>query len=62
MKIRNEWIENSKIDKEKYLSMYDESIRDGDKFWEKQADRIKWNEKFTKIKNMAHLQSIHLML
>ncbi len=54
MKIRNEWIDNSKIDKEKYLSMYQESISDGDIFWKKQAERIKWNKKFTKVKNIKY--------
>ncbi len=54
MKIRSEWIENSKVDKDKYLLMYNESINDGDNFWKKQANRIDWNEKFTKIKNVKY--------
>ncbi len=54
MKIRSEWIENSKVDKDKYLLMYNESINDGDNFWKKQANRIDWNEKFTKVKNVKY--------
>ena len=54
MKIREDWIKQSKIDSEKYLSMYKESIEDGDNFWSKHAERIHWYKKFTKIKDIQY--------
>ena len=54
MKIRPEWIDNAKINSETYDSMYKESINDNDSFWGKQAERIDWFEKFTKIKNVKY--------
>ena len=54
MKIKKEWIENSKIDNDQYISMYQDSIKNNDKFWEKHAGRIEWNKKFSKISNVTY--------
>ena len=54
MKIKNEWISNGKVNKNEYLSMYEESIKNNDNFWSKQAERIHWNKKFTKIQNVNY--------
>ena len=43
-----------KIDSEKYISLYKESIEDNDEFWNKQGSRIDWYEKYTKIKNTKY--------
>tara|TARA_B100000886_G_scaffold340476_1_gene310293 strand:+ start:1153 stop:3075 length:1923 start_codon:yes stop_codon:yes gene_type:complete len=54
MKIKNKWIEDAKINRETYISMYEESIFDNENFWKKQADRIDWIKKFTKIKEVVY--------
>tara|TARA_B100001287_G_C22684984_1_gene532802 strand:+ start:3272 stop:5194 length:1923 start_codon:yes stop_codon:yes gene_type:complete len=54
MKIRKKWLDDSKINKDQYDSMYLESLNHNDNFWAKQADRIEWISKFTKIKNVKY--------
>ena len=54
MKIRPEWIDNAKINSDTYDLMYEESIKDNNSFWSKQANRIDWFEKYTKIKNVKY--------
>tara|TARA_B100000963_G_scaffold361740_1_gene399129 strand:+ start:12067 stop:13989 length:1923 start_codon:yes stop_codon:yes gene_type:complete len=54
MKIKSEWIDQAKIDKKNYNSMYEESIKDNDGFWSRNANRIEWINKFTKIKNVKY--------
>tara|TARA_B100000989_G_scaffold282592_1_gene247812 strand:- start:211 stop:2169 length:1959 start_codon:yes stop_codon:yes gene_type:complete len=54
MKIRNKWIEQAKIDKNEYSLMYKESIVDSEKFWKKNAERIDWYKKFSKIKDVKY--------
>ena len=54
MKIKNKWIQDAKINSEEYISMYEESIFDNENFWKKQADRIDWIKKFTKIKEITY--------
>jgi len=50
--IKESWKADAIVDKEKYLSMYDESISDNDNFWNKQGKRIKWKKEYTKIKQV----------
>ena len=54
MEIKKEWLEYAKVNEEKYSSMYDYSLQNNDKFWEGQAQRIDWIDKFTKIKNVKY--------
>ena len=54
MEIKKAWIENSKLNKKQYESMYNESIEDIENFWEKQADRVSWYKKFTKVKEVKY--------
>tara|TARA_B100000575_G_scaffold294644_1_gene312589 strand:- start:4416 stop:6374 length:1959 start_codon:yes stop_codon:yes gene_type:complete len=54
MKIRKEWIEEAKINSEKYLEMYDNSLKNNDEFWKEQARRITWEKNFTKIQNVKY--------
>tara|TARA_A100001011_G_scaffold400141_1_gene512655 strand:- start:727 stop:2649 length:1923 start_codon:yes stop_codon:yes gene_type:complete len=54
MKIKENWIANSKINKQTYLSMYKESIENNDEFWNDQSNRIDWYKKFTKVKNVKY--------
>ena len=54
MEIKKAWVENSKVNKDQYESMYIESIDDNENFWEKQADRISWYKKFSKVKDVKY--------
>ncbi len=54
MEIKKEWLENAKVDEEKYSSMYDNSLQNNDEFWADQAQRVDWVKKFTKIKNIKY--------
>ncbi len=54
MKIKKKWIEQAKIDKDEYSLMYKESIVDNEKFWKKNAERIDWFKKFSKIKEIKY--------
>ncbi len=54
MKIKKEWIDQSKINTEDYNLLYNESIENNDEFWDKQAERIDWYKKYTKIKNVNY--------
>ena len=47
MKIKKERVNESKINSEDYISLYKESIEDGEQFWSKQGNRIDWYEKYT---------------
>ena len=54
MKIKKSWIDNSKVNKKEYESIYSKSINDNDEFWGRSAERISWYKKFTKIKNVLY--------
>ena len=54
MEIKKEWLENAKVNEEKYSSMYDNSLQNNDEFWADQAQRVDWVKKFTKIKNIKY--------
>ncbi|MBI9077696.1 MAG: acetate--CoA ligase [Desulfatibacillum sp.] len=45
-----EWKQSAWCDDAKYKSMYEESIKDPEKFWTEIAKRIDWFEPFTKVK------------
>ena len=54
MKIKHNWIEEGKINKEEYSLMYKDSIDNNENFWQKHAQRIDWFKKFSKVKNVKY--------
>ena len=54
MKIKDSWIKDAKINKDEYSLMYKESIDNNEKFWEKNAERIDWFKKFSKVKDVKY--------
>ncbi len=54
MEIEKKWIEDAKVNEEKYSSMYDNSLQNNDKFWADQAQRVDWIKKFSKIKDIKY--------
>ncbi len=45
------WARSSFCDNEKYLKMYEQSIKDPDTFWAEQAKRIDWFSPWTKVRD-----------
>ncbi len=41
------------IDNDKYLAMYDQSVKDPDGFWGEHGKRLDWIKPFTKVKNVS---------
>jgi len=54
MKIKSDWIKEAKINQNEYSLMYKESIVDNENFWKKNAERIDWFKKFSKIKDIKY--------
>lgn len=45
---------------EKYKKLYQESLEDPDNFWAKQAERLVWYEKWTKVKNISFKKPVEI--
>ncbi len=54
MEIKKEWISESKINSDDYISLYKDSIDNNEEFWDKQGSRIDWYKKYTKIKKVHY--------
>ena len=54
IKIRENWIQNAKVNKNDYALLYDKSINKNEEFWKEQGKRIKWIKPFSKIKNVKY--------
>ncbi|MFV0369225.1 MAG: acetate--CoA ligase [Hyphomicrobiaceae bacterium] len=48
-----EWKTRAWVDNDKYLEMYDRSIKDPDGFWGEMAQSFEWIKPFTKVKNTS---------
>ncbi|MDC3131949.1 acetate--CoA ligase [Pelagibacteraceae bacterium] len=61
MKIKSNWIKEAKINPSEYSLMYKESIFDNENFWKKNAERIDWFKKFSKIKDVKYSkEEVHI--
>ena len=54
LQIKKEWITEGKVNSEKYLKLYNQSIEDSDLFWNEHGERIDWYKKYTKVKNVKY--------
>ena len=54
IKIRENWIQNAKVNKNDYALLYDKSINNNEEFWKEQGKRIDWIKPFSKIKNVKY--------
>ena len=52
--VTQEWARKAHIDNERYLEMYERSIRDPEGFWAEQAKRVDWFREPTVIKNVDY--------
>ena len=51
VEVPEEWKERAFVDKDKYDALYEQSTKDPDKFWGKQAERLDWIKFPTRVKN-----------
>src|SRR5580704_4467917 len=51
--VSKEWRERAYIDRAKYESLYEQSLKEPERFWREQAKRIDWMKPFTKVKNVS---------
>ena len=54
MKIKDDWKNDGLVDSSKYKELYQESINNNSKFWDKHGKRIDWIKKYTKIKDIVY--------
>ena len=52
--IRENWIQNAKVNKNDYALLYDKSINKNEEFWKEQGKRIDWIKPFSKIKDVKY--------
>ena len=54
IKVSDKWSNQALVNKAKYKSKYNLSIKDNDKFWKKEGKRISWIKPYTKIKDVKY--------
>ena len=54
IKIRENWIQNAKVNKNDYALLYDKSINKNEEFWREHGKRIDWIKPFSKIKDVKY--------
>jgi len=58
--VTKQWTENAWINKNKYTEMYQNSIKDPDKFWSEAANRLTWYEKWQRVQNCTFNKPVHI--
>ena len=53
-KVTKNWTNKAFVNSEKYKKLYDESIKNNEKFWEKEGLKLTWFKPFTKIKDVKY--------
>ncbi|HEV2548638.1 MAG TPA: acetate--CoA ligase [Stellaceae bacterium] len=48
------------IDAARYERMYDESLRDPERFWREEGKRLHWMKPYTKVKNTSFTGNVHI--
>jgi len=51
--VPDDWKSAARIDEEAYRTLYEESVKDPDGFWARQAERIEWIAPFTEVKHTS---------
>ncbi|PPR50189.1 MAG: Acetyl-coenzyme A synthetase [Alphaproteobacteria bacterium MarineAlpha5_Bin5] len=57
MEIDKEWINQAKVNSDKYDQMYTKSIDQNEEFWAKEGRRVNWIKDYTKIKEVKYSKS-----
>ncbi len=54
MQIKDYWKRDALVDSSKYKDLYEDSIKNNDKFWDTHGSRVSWIKKYTKIKDVIY--------
>ena len=57
MEINKEWINQAKVNSDKYDQMYTKSIDQNEEFWAEEGRRVNWIKDYTKIKEVKYSKS-----
>ena len=57
MEIDKEWINQAKVNSDKYDQMYTKSIDQNEEFWAEEGRRVNWIKDYTKIKEVKYSKS-----
>lgn len=57
---QEQWKKNTLCDRDRYRSLYEESIRDPDHFWAREAQRVEWVKPFSRVKNTSFTGDIRI--
>ncbi len=58
--VPDEWASNAWIDQAKYRRMYEESVRDPEKFWGEEGKRLHWVKPYSRVKNVSYSGDVHI--
>ncbi|XGC81864.1 acetate--CoA ligase [Bdellovibrio bacteriovorus] len=58
--VKPEIVKNAWIDESKYKEMYEQSIKNPEEFWAKQAERIEWYSKWNKVKETQFTKPVSI--
>ena len=58
MEIKEEWINQAKVNSDEYNQMYSKSVNENDDFWNEQGKRIQWIKDYTKIKKIKYSKNV----
>ena len=56
----SKYLQGTKLDKEKYNTLYKESIENPEKFWDEVANRIDWKKKYETIKEASFKDNVSI--
>ena len=54
------WAKTAHCDNEKYLKMYEQSVKDPEAFWGEAAKRIDWIKPFSKVKESSFTGDVQI--
>lgn len=55
-----DFAKNAWIDETKYKEMYERSLKDPEGFWAEQAERLVWDKKWDKVKDVSFKKPVHI--
>ncbi|MCB0406751.1 MAG: acetate--CoA ligase [Bdellovibrionales bacterium] len=58
--VTKSWHDSAYIDREKYESLYQQSIKNPEEFWAEQAKRLDWFKPWQKVKDVSFHSPVHI--
>lgn len=60
IKVKPQWEKNAHVTQSQYRELYEQSVRNPEIFWSKQAERITWYKKWSKVKDTSFKKPVHI--